>query len=528
LYNDAEIREDLEREGVCFRTSCDTETVLMALAQWGEEALGRLRGMFALCFYDTRTRGLIAARDPLGIKPLYHTRVGGQIVLASEIPAILEHPRVTPEPNMRMVSAYLTTIRTVLGDQTMFEGVRALEAGQILRIDASGDTLRVDASFYSRSVPVGDYLPQDEAAGLALDTMQDSVERHLRSDVPICTLLSGGLDSSIITLLSRERHPLLRTYCAGSPGEQDDDLAWASRLAEALGTDHDEALVDQELFSSTWPELVAHLGVPLSTPNEVAIYAVASRLREDGCVVTLSGEGADELFAGYEPPMDSAWQFSSANPTNEQGGLFQLDSNAWISRDLKQRVLHEAVWSSLEHDTWLSDEYEAIFARCICEVGEEAGPVRPHLRFHQRVNLSGLLQRLDTSTMRASVEGRTPFADRDVLAFANSLSDSHLYSPPSELGGGVGVLTPSRTKRVLRRAFGSRLPEDVLARPKASFPLPFMHWLSDASHAMVGNAFLDSLLVPEALEAITADPNASWQCAWPMMNIAFWSEGYWT
>ncbi|MFG0258172.1 MAG: asparagine synthase (glutamine-hydrolyzing) [Phycisphaerales bacterium JB043] len=528
LYNDEALRDELEREGARFQTSCDTETVLLTLAQWGEDALTRFRGMFALCFWDTRTRQMLAARDPLGIKPLYHARVGSELVLASEIPAILEHPGLTASPNMRMVSAYLTTIRTVLGDETLFEGVHALEPGQLMRAHASGDSVRVELAFYSRTTAVGEYLPEEEASRRAQGVIEDSVIAHMRSDVPLCALLSGGLDSAITCSIAREHHPSLRTYCAGAPGEPDDDLTWASRVSDELGTEHDEALVDQELFASTWPEMVARMGVPLSTPNEVAIYAVASRLREDGCVVTLSGEGADELFAGYEAPMDSAWQFVASDPASEVGGLFQLDSNAWISRDLKSRLLREDVWHELDNDAWLLEWYTRCFQECCADVGQESGPWRPHLRLHQRVNLVGLLQRLDGATMLASVEGRTPLADRVVMDFANTLSDGHLYMPSSDEEGSVALLTSSRTKRVLRRAFATRLPDGVAQRPKSSFPLPFAQWLPDCAHAMERNGLLELLLIPEAIDAITADPQANWMCAWPVMNLALWGRAHWS
>jgi asparagine synthase (glutamine-hydrolysing) len=429
LYNDAELREELGRAGAAqFRTSSDTETVLAVLARWGPAGLSRLRGMYALGFYDTREGTLLIARDPLGIKPLYYRSGaladGSSLVFASEIPAILAHPEVSARPDLVGVSGYLTTIRTVLGERTMFEGVRTLRPGQAILFDASGDEVV--------SRPVGTGRRAGHAGADAAAVMRDSVERHLRSDVPICCLLSGGLDSSIVAAVAMARLGELRTYCSGTPGPSGEDFAFARLVAEKLGTIHTEAPVSREMFRERWPEMVSRLGVPLSTPNEVAINEVARTLRGQGNIVALSGEGADELFAGYDVPMLDAARFEGLLPRDEKRdaawnlpevthpGEFQLYSNAWVSPKAKSAVLREEVWRALEEDHAVKEFYRGEFEAVAGERGDES-PLQAHLRFHRRINLAGLLQRLDTATMLASVEGRTPFADREVMEFAEGL-----------------------------------------------------------------------------------------------------------
>lgn len=535
LYNDAELRRELEREGVGFRTSCDTETVLHALARWGAEALGRFRGMYALGFVDLTQRTMLIARDPLGIKPLYFAPVDGGLVFASAIPAILAHPGSSAAPNLRMVSAYLTTIRTVLGRETLFEGVFALAPGEHAVVDLRTPDigLRIGSHWRGRASSGGDG-DLHAAAGEVRRTIEASVLVHLRSDVPMCSLLSGGLDSSAIALCAKHHKPDLRTYCAGAtvsgagddgPLGAGDDLAFARRAAAFIGTSHSEAIVQRSEFLERWSGMVREMGVPLSTPNEVAIYTVAERLRADGCIVTLSGEGADELLAGYEGPMDSAWRLYQEGETGARNrpGLHELDSNAWTGRGMKGAVLAPGIWSAIEQDAWLTDWYASAFERAREECG--GAPLASHLRFHRMVNLTGLLQRLDTATMLAGVEGRTPFADARFAEVAESLPMAVKYRGPGEgEAAGAGGM---RTKIALREAFAGALPEEVVRRRKASFPLPFVEWMGEHGELLRRSAFARAVFSPDAVELVASSPQKMWNLAWPMLNIAMWGDRWW-
>lgn len=548
LYNDADLRRDLESRGARFQTRCDTETVLLALAHWGMDALPRMRGMFALGLYDTRLGTLTLARDPLGVKPLYFHTGPHEITFASEPGPIVAHPRIGARPNWRMVSAYLTTIRTVLGNDTMFEGVHALGPGQAAQCDLSGAAPVVRLLDYWRSPSIGDdSISESDAARVVSDRVDESVHAHLRSDVPTCALLSGGLDSTVIASLARREMADLRTYCAGARegaamGAPDNDLFFARLAARQIGTKHAEAVVHRELFAEVWPAMIARLGVPLSTPNETAIYTVASRLRADGCVVTLSGEGADELFAGYAAPMISAARFLEARLHGEHEGvhpgLFELESNAWMSPSIKAAALTDAARRRADDDRWLRDFYTAEFDRSAAEALSDAplgAPAKPsldaHLRMQRRINLTGLLQRLDTATMLAGVEGRTPFADAVVAALADSLPMAVKFEAPVLAGAGahspIDSDAPPRTKIALREAFRGAIPDEVIDRPKASFPLPFQSWIADHAPALRRSSFARELFTEAAIETVGAQPENAWQFAWPMINAAMWGERWW-
>ena len=182
----------------------------------------------------------------------------------------------------------------------------------------------------------------------------------------------------------------------------------------------------------------------------------------------------------------------------------------------------------LDRDAWLIDAHRAEFQRCVEEAGASAAPLEPHLRFLRRVNLAGLLQRLDSATMLAGVEGRTPFADCAVAAFGESLPIASRFDAGDGRGAGhVAVATRASTKIALREAFRTRLLAGVADRPKASFPLPFQQWIGPLAWRVEGSTLLQELLAPHARAAVVADPERRWQFAWPAINLALWSTRWW-
>ena len=512
LYNDHDLRSELASLGCIFRSGCDTETLLHALIIWGPQAVDKLRGMYSFLFLDTRTNTAILARDPMGIKPLYHTTIdtgnGRQLVIGSEISAILEHPAVERNPDAVTVSAYLSSIRTTLGHRTMFEGISTLVPGQWI-------TIPLDTPDHITTTNWWDNANRTPTQGVR-QTIEDSVHRHLRTDVPMCTLLSGGLDSAITTLIAKRSLGELNTYCAGAKVEGfSDDFSFAASLAKEIGTNHTEVEITQDSFIERWQWMVDQLGVPLSTPNEVAIYEVAAALRQQGHIVAISGEGADELFAGYAPVMQqAAAHIASLNGTDDiNGGLFHLTSNAWISDELKPGVLNEQWYHAANADAQLKAHYKKSFHEVRSQSPNDS-QLQAHLRFQRRMNLPNLLQRLDSSTMLAGVEGRTPYADIEVAICAEALSMDQKYIPGE----------PEQTKIALRQAFKNDLPQEIVNRPKASFPLPFQHWMEPMTERLFRSSFARELFTEQSLGLVCARPTSYWHMAWPMINLMLWGE----
>lgn len=548
LYNDAEVRADLQREGVRLRTRCDTETFGEAWLAWGISTPSRLRGMYAGAILDEHRASLILTRDPLGIKPLYWARatVDGvdHVAFASEVRPLVELLcellGTPPLPDMGVVSAYCTTIRTTMGDRTMFEGVRTLLPGQTLSFDLRDATLPCEKSdwFARTPQPFLRGATSRDVASSTREVITESVRRHLRSDVPVCVLLSGGLDSAIIASVARQHLDSMRTFCAGAREEgapESPDFAFARSLAASLGSLHEEAIVTRERFFASWRDLGEHLMTPLSTPNEVAILAVSRALREAGCVVALSGEGADEIFAGYDAPLDIAARALREGRCPDRGaeGLLALRAATWIPPEQKHQLFtpdaHAAMHLDGVADGGLLAWFASEFAR-IAGQREDDHPLQAHARWLRRTNLPGLLQRLDTATMRAGVEGRTPFADSVVMDFGESL-------PLHEKFAHDAPVSAVRTKLALRRAFADLLPPEIIARPKASFPLPFERWLGAEALQRADTHLapaLDSLestfaretFAPPVHQAIRSG-QVPWTIAWPVLNLSMWGARCW-
>jgi len=540
LYNAPRLRHELERAGARFETTCDTEVIARALDRWGIAALARLRGMFALAWYDAGAHELWLARDPLGIKPLVYTRIpvtgGEELAFASEPIAFFDHPSMHIRPDWVTVSAYLTSIRTTLDDRTMYDGVWTVRPGSVIVAELGGDTiaLREERFIDLHGLPKAGDIDDDGRS--TRECIEDAIDVHLLSDVGVCALLSGGLDSTIIANRIVDHGTSLRTYCAGSKVESagHDDVAFARRVAASLGVTHTEVQIDQNIFDELWPWMIGELGVPLGTPNEVAIYALARELARHDKVV-LSGEGADELFGGYGIALQ---QFAAvASSRHDDVGrrmtpaTAYLNTTAWIRPDAKMAVLRPDVRDAGHHDVMLRTYVESLFdgaddldmAMAAC------------LRAQRTVNLTGLLGRLDTATMLASVEGRTPFADVNVArwAIAHPLT-THVtlpYDDATVIGrvrSGVPVaVPPQHTKQLLRRAFPDLRPNEVLRRPKASFPLPFQAWLAGDASPLWRSALIREVFCDEAIAAVHENPVAMWQMAWPMLNIAIWLDRIW-
>lgn len=537
-YSEPTARRALQRRGVTLRTGSDTETLLRMMALQGDSVLDGLRGMFGLVIYDGDRSTLTIARDPLGIKPVYWARVAWkgleQVVVASEPTALLKHPGMSAQPDWAMVSSYISHSRAALGDRSMFRGIHALLPGEVITFQLSGQRIterrRMISLAASRDAEHA-ITDRTEAERAIRRAVRDSTLRHLLSDVPTCVLLSGGLDSTVLTLIARERMSDLRTFAAGDQrdledtklDETGDDLGVAAQVAEAFGLRHDQAVLDGEAWMSGWRSMVDELGVPMSTPNEVAIYGVAKLLRGQGCVVTLSGEGADELMLGYSGPLNAIKAGVVDGRAKRDPAGFAMEISTWISGEHKAMLLREEFWQAAEADVFRRIAFERAledsagwFSGGSRDAG--SGSFANQAGALARLNLNALLRRLDTATMLAGVEGRTPFADCRVAETALGIAAKLHFD----------ALTPGpmQTKQVLRRAFRDDVPSVVMKRAKASFPLPFQRWMAEAGvgEAVRHSEFLRSIYHDEAIEAVAENPYGNWMLAWPMVNLMAWAQ----
>jgi asparagine synthase (glutamine-hydrolysing) len=551
LYNAGELRAQLAVQPSSHHAPrSDTWALAHHLAAHGADALSSLRGMFAFAWLDVRRDELLLARDPLGIKPLLYCELaGGQgtqhahLLLASELPALVSlREKVLPTlPDRAVVSAYMSTIRTTLGERTLLQGVRTLLPGEARQYALRGQlTLRRAwepwrAPRRERHASTPDSL--EAAAARVGEVVRESIVLHAEADAPVCTMLSGGLDSTIIAteLLRRGHAAGQHTYCArveddaaqhaGDAGPAMQDADYARRLASQLGTRHREASLDADGFLVRWSAMVQALGTPLSTPNEAAIFEVLRAAGEDGHRVALSGEGADELFGGYTLVLAGLLHaLADAAALDARGhARLALESGAWMGEAIKPQVLQASAWRDLGEDhalhAWASSTFADLLAL------DDAAPhdqpqhaLGTHLRWQRRVNLAGLLHRLDTASMLVGIEGRTPFADLRVLELAESLP-MHLHAR-LQVGGGVGKL-------LLRSAFAGQVPRETLQRSKASFPLPFQRWMAPLAPLVLESDLLRELVREPVLALVASRPAEHWNLAWPLINLALWEQRWW-
>lgn len=519
LYNDQQLRRELAAVGQEPVSPSDTATVCQVLSAWGAEGLRRCRGMFALVAYDTLEHRLVLARDPLGIKPLYYAvaqppgGAGPELVVSSEVPALFHHPHLSPRIDPIGLAAYLTTIRLCTEGRTLFAGVSMLMPGQVEEVDLR----TADLSSKTWNLPIAGDGPGD-----VREIVEGSVYEHLRSDVPVCVLLSGGLDSTIIAGLTREHRLRLPTFGAGDDTDSaDTDPAHARRLADQWGLPHESIRMNQRRFVDGVRTLIERTGQPVSTPNETAIHALGCAIRAGGCKVALTGEGADELFGGYHGPLLRAWEYVQGG--GEDPAIDFLVANAWVPPPAMPMVLSPKLARMGDFSAWLADAYRNAYALELSRPGPSVSPaeeaMRGHMRLVRRINLAGLLQRVDSALSQSGIEGRTPLADRVVAAFADTLPTADKFDatlPPHE-----------GTKIALRRAFRDLVPKEILSRPKASFPLPFQGWLSPLFDELRGDPVVEEVFSREAWDMVAADPSQHWSLAWPMVNAALWVRRWW-
>jgi asparagine synthase (glutamine-hydrolysing) len=492
IYNHADLRPELIAQGHRYRTRSDTETILHLYEACGEALVERLRGMFAFALWDTVRRRLVLARDRLGIKPLYYAVADGQLMFASEIKALIAGGW-RPRFNEAVLPEFLAN-RYVSGDETFFKGVRKLAPGHVLSW-SSGGGLR--ASRYWRlpapaTVDPGTSL-NDEAATLR-ESLRGAVTRHLMSDVPLGVFLSGGLDSSALAALATEVSGPLQTFSVGFREESANELPYARAVARAIGAEHREVHVTPGEYFEALPDLVWRQDEPLAFTSNVPLYFV-SRLAQPHVKVVLTGEGADELFLGYNRYRVTLWN-------GRLGAMLGMVLPRALRRELRGLV----PWLPRRARRYVSRSFLALDSTCralffdnfavfphlqqrrlFAGHGNDRDPYEYGLRCYQQAAggpldrmsatdlqtyLCELLMKQDRMSMAASIESRVPFLD-DALV-------EQVARMPSRL-----KLRAWRTKAVLRRAVAGLLPPEILTRRKMGFPVPFGPWVRNGFRPVV-------------------------------------------
>ncbi len=546
IYNHEEIRPRLEALGHTYRTRCDTETIVHAYEQWGDACVEHFRGMFAFAIWDQPRRRLLLARDRMGIKPLYWTVRGDRLVFGSEIKSILESGIVPADANDRAIPELLST-RYVSGAETLFKGIYRLLPGHVLTFEHGAATTR-----QWWDVPVGQPRPDIErlsdtaAVAQFREKLEDAVRTRLMADVPLGMFLSGGLDSSAIAaLMAGMIDRPLQTFSVAFSQRAFSELDYARQVATAIKADSHEIVIDESDFFGALPRLVWHEDEPIAHPSSVPLYFV-SKLAAEHVKVVLTGEGSDELLAGYGkyPRALANWRAGAFwNLAPEP--IRDFVANTVVPR-MPARVARYARRSFLA----MPRTPEAMFFDNFAAIGlrRQASLLDPRLAgltsdaysasraYFDRPNghsttldrllytdlktyLVELLMKQDQMSMAASIESRVPFLDHHLVEFATALP------PRMKLRG----LT---TKWILRESVKALLPREILTRKKMGFPVPFSIWLRGRGAGLARDVLLDSrarqrgITDPAAVSALI-DAHASGaadsgDALWSLLNLELW------
>jgi asparagine synthase (glutamine-hydrolysing) len=483
IYNAATIRA--RYADFPYRSHSDVETILPLYLDRGVDAVAELDGMFGLAIWDERTRTLLLARDRAGEKPLFYTRVRGEVLFASELQCLRRHPEVSRELDRIAIDEYLT-LGYIPEPRTPFLAVRRVPAGTIMQFRGdSKETTRYwdPASFVVR--PIDPVAAVRETQRL----IEEAVTKQVMSDVPVGVFISGGLDSSVLATLASRAIGVnkVHTFSAQFAEESYDESGDAAVLAKQMRTRHVPVRTDEETLLDALENVTARVAEPLADPAILPTFLLARAAREHVKVI-LSGEGADELFGGYPTYLGHkiAPKFE-ALPGFVRGGVRKLayalpasGRKVTIEYLLKKFVSDaQKPWAD-RHVAWFGTGLPPHALPDVHAVGEDplAGAMLLDYRSYLRDNL---LVKVDRATMLSSVEARAPYLDRDVTAFALSL--------PPDLR--VRRLT---TKWVLKKAAEKWIPKDVIYRRKRGLSVPVASWINRGLRAEV-----DRLLDPARL-----------------------------
>lgn len=503
IYNFHELRTFLSGKGHVFKTQSDTEVIVHLYEEFGYECVERLRGMFAFAIWDEGKESLFLARDRVGIKPLYYWRSDKSLIFASEIKAILADPEVQPEVVSGMIDRFLT-FSFVPGEETLLRNIYKLAPGSHMVV-RKGKT-RIKQYWDLCFDPTECSVRNAETKFLTL--LDECVRMHMISDVPVGVLLSGGVDSTAMlsTAVGKTNHHL-RSFTIGfaAPGLAD-ERPYARLAASRYGSEHHEMSISAKEFADFLPRFAWYMEEPVCEPQAVALYYVA-RLASNSVKVLISGEGGDEAFAGYSIYRNMLWieRFKSILGSLRTPLYSALSgvNRVWPTRRLaKYGPLIDRPFESYYHgrtsslgrsvNSNASALYSADFSHYVDRTfstlavtkylndGSGSGTLNRMLYVDTKTSLpDDLLLKADKMTMANSVELRVPFLDHKFLEFAASLPENF-------------KVRGFTTKYIAKRALRDRVPQQILRRKKAGFPVPFESWMRTELKDLVRSVLLDS------------------------------------
>jgi len=524
IYNYQVLKEELIAEGLSFTTNSDTEVLLQLYIKYGSECLDKLNGFFAFAVYDNKKNSLFIARDRLGIKPLLYYFDGEQFIFSSELKAILTF-NVKKEIDQASLFNYLQ-FNYIPTHNSILEHVKKLKPGHFIFIkninklrDKIEEEMYYELPFNEEETLQTNAMNYDRAQEMLYNLLDEAVQKRLVSDVPIGTFLSGGVDSSIISLLAKKHKPDLQTFSIGYKDEPFfDETKFANAVAKKIGSDHHVfSLTNDDLYENL-NDILDYIDEPFADSSAIAVYLL-SKYTKEHVTVALSGDGADEMFSGYNKHMA---EYRSRHPGIKES-MIKLGHPIWQnlpkSRNSKianlNRQFHKFSqgarltnkgrywkWASIineENANYLLKE-ELIFnpqrlSDTAFEYKKRKEELLKNIRREGDINdvlysdmnmvlVNDMLHKVDSMSMANSLEVRTPFLDHRLVNFAFSLPVAF-------------KINPDMKKKILQDTFREELPKEIYKRPKQGFEVPLLSWFQNELRSTIENDLLEDNFIEE-------------------------------
>ena len=530
IYNFREIRRELEEFNHKFKTNSDTEVILHAYEQWQENCLQRFNGMFAFAIWDNAKKELFLARDRAGVKPLYYYLDKDRFIFASEIKALLEFD-IPRELNTDVLYDYLNYF-ILIGNYTLFKHIKTIPPAHFLILSQDKITAKKwwDFSYSEEQKTEQQWITEFR------EQLLRSIELRLIADVPIGAFISGGIDSSAIVALMNKISGQVKTFCVGSGDET--ELKYARLVAERFHTDHHEILITADDFSKNIEKMIWHSDMPMSWPSFIPLYFV-SELSKGKATAILTGEGADELFAGYnryrlmlkEISLNKGLKiipsfFRRAVSSSIKTGDVRYKKN-WnmllngFNYDFATGVniffgmeREDALASKIPRNNILKERVKQIFNE------KQTNLLNRFLYLDFKTYLHELLMKQDKMSMAASIESRVPFLDYNMVEFAARM--------PANL-----KLKGNEGKYILKKAMLGILPQELIYQKKRGFPVPIDSWFKNELRDYVKQQLTEQGIIQEFFNPVyiakLLQKNQKENCSlqiWAMLNFKLWYERF--
>lgn len=456
LYNTPELRRELESRGYTFRTNCDTEVLLTAYIEWGPSCTEKFNGIFAFAIWDEAKEILFLARDRIGVKPLFYTMKDSNFIFGSELKALLAHPDVKPQVDREGLAEIFMIGPARTPGHGIFRGISELKPGHSMIYSHSG--IRIHQYWALQSMPHPDDF--DTTVDTVKELLTDIVKRQLVADVPVCTLLSGGLDSSALTALATHHYQQeglgpIHTYSVdyvdndryfkANTFQPNADAPWVRRVSDFFGTCHHNILLDTPELAGSLPQAAISRDLPGMADVDTSLYLFCREIKK-GATVALSGECADEVFGGYPWFYQEAMIHAKTFPW----ALKPKVRMEWLSQDLQAKI---------NPYEYVQARYQEAIAEVPALPGEDALAARMREIFYLSLTrwMPTLLDRKDRMSMAFGLEVRVPFCDHRLVEY--------VWNVPWDMKN-----YENREKGLLRHALTGILPDDVLWRRKSPYP----------------------------------------------------------